>query len=131
MKFKTITDSIFSADNTEKLNELTANAEAQQKEVEQAKLKTIALEENKQQQRIVLILVFCILLLVSCFLVFVIRLLRISNKKTHIIEMQKKVIEQKQEETEASIRHAAHIQKALLPSEWYIENALNKLKDNN
>ena len=91
-------------------------------------------EEEGRKQRLFLVLVSCILVLVVGFLVFVIRLLRISNKKSRIIEAQKEevqrqktLVEEHHKEVMDSIHYAKRIQTALITSEKYIANSLNKL----
>ncbi len=67
---------------------------------------------------------------------FIFRSYRLKHKSNEIItekkkevEIQKKLIEEKQKEILDSIHYAKRIQTALLTSEKYIERNLNKLID--
>ncbi len=91
--------------------------EAQNK-AEQEKQLAVA-EVEKKQQRLVLILISCVLGLVAVFAVFVARSLSLTRK-------QKKIIEGKQKEILDSIHYAKRIQTALITSEKDISKALQK-----
>ncbi|HEX7414619.1 MAG TPA: SpoIIE family protein phosphatase [Bacteroidia bacterium] len=118
VKFKTLTDSIFNAENTQQLNELAANAETLQKEAEQAKLNTIALEENKRQQHIVLMLVSCLLVLVVVFSLLLYKRFKLTNQQKHIIE-------EKNKEIIESINYAERIQRSFIATKELLDENLN------
>ena len=91
---------------------------------EQEKKDVIAAEESRRQ-KLFLALVIAIALAVGVVALIVIRSLRITKKQKRIIERQKHIVEEKQKEILDSIHYAKRIQKALLPSEKYIERNLN------
>jgi hypothetical protein len=117
-----------------------AVAEAEhKKELENQEL--IAAEKSRKQ-RLVLILVSSFLLLVVLFAGFIFRSLRITRKQKQVIEVQKQLVEQQKQEVEHqkiiveehqkaiidSITYARRIQRSLLPTEKYIEKAINRLR---
>lgn len=104
--------------------EAVANAE-HKKELENQE--AIA-EEKNRKQRLVTIFVLGSLLLVLVFAGFVFRSLRMTRKQKALIEMQKIMVEQHQKEIVDSIHYAKRIQKALLPTEKYIDKNINRLK---
>jgi len=77
------------------------------------------------------------LALVIIFSVFIYNRFTVTRKQKDIIEMQKHVVEEqkelveeKQKEILDSIKYAKRIQRALIPSEKYIGNALKRLMKN-
>lgn len=54
-----------------------------------------------------------------------------NRKKNRVIELQKLLVEEKQKEIVDSIYYAQRIQKALMPSEKFLEKTLNKLQIKN
>jgi tetratricopeptide (TPR) repeat protein len=95
-------------------------------------------EEETKKQKLLLVLVSFILLLVLVFAVFMFNRFRITQRQKVIIETQKQKVdeaytklEEKNKEVMDSIRYAKHIQTALITSEKYITNSLNKLMKNN
>ena len=99
-------------------------------------------EEKSRKQRLVLLLVSCFLFIVIVFAGFVFRSLRITRKQKEIIELQKILVEEQKLEVELqkhkveehqreiidSITYAMRIQRALLPTEKYIEKNMNRLR---
>ena len=99
-------------------------------------------EEKSRKQRLVLLLVSCFLFIVIVFSGFVFRSLRITRKQKEIIELQKILVEEQKLEVELqkhkveehqreiidSITYAMRIQRALLPTEKYIEKNMNRLR---
>ena len=85
----------------------------------QEKKQAIADAESKKQ-KIVLILVTCVLLLVAVFAFFIYRSFLRKKKDNIEINHQKEIIEEKQKEILDSIHYAKRIQTALLPNEKYI-----------
>lgn len=104
--------------------EAVANAE-HKKELENQE--AIAKEKNRKQ-RLVTIFVLGSLLLVLVFAGFVVRSLRMTRKQKALIEVQKIIVEQHQKEIVDSIHYAKRIQRALLPTEKYIDKNINRLK---
>lgn len=80
---------------------------------------------TKSKQRNYLILVV-VVILVLFFISF--RAYSQKKKANSIISEQKKLVDDKQKEIIDSINYASRIQKALLPSEKYIDKSINKLK---
>ena len=129
-KAMSLKDTLFSQEKNKEITRKEMNYEFEKKEAaakaEQEKQAAVAAAE-KQRQRIVLILVSCVLFLVLIFAGFVFRALRITNQQKGIIEEQKKHVEEKQKEILDSIHYARRIQTALLPTEKYIDKSLNRL----
>jgi len=141
VKFKALTDSIFNEDNSKQLGDLKTKFEVEKKETElkiksaaeEEKLKAIAAEEKKRQQ-IVIASVAGVLLVVVIFSLFLYKRFRITNRQKNIIEKQKQKVDEayamlheKNKEVMDSIHYAHRIQRALITSEKYIENSLNRL----
>ncbi|PJA09903.1 MAG: hypothetical protein COX70_00450 [Flavobacteriales bacterium CG_4_10_14_0_2_um_filter_32_8] len=60
---------------------------------------------------------------------FVLRTLSLTRKQKAIIEKQKELVEEKNNEILASIRYAKRIQDALMTSQKYIERNIKRLKN--
>ena len=96
---------------------------------------------DKKRQKLLLLLGSCILVLVAVFAVFMYRRFKITQRQKQVIdtayaeldiknkeiELQKKIVEEHHKEVMDSIRYAKRIQTALITSEKYINNALNRL----
>jgi len=63
------------------------------------------------------------------FTMFVLRTLSLTRKQKAIIEKQKELVEEKNNEILASIRYAKRIQDALMTSQKYIERNIKRLKN--
>lgn len=145
-------DSLDNEKTKKKIIESTMNDEFDRKEAaskaEQDKRDAVT-KADKKKQRMVLILVSCVLTLVFVFAGFIFRSLRITDKQKKIIEIQKNevslqkeeadsqrmiaedlreisedqkhIVEEKQKEIVASITYAKRIQTALLTSDEYIK----------
>lgn len=134
IRFKELSDSLFSTDNAEKRKEIELNAEFEKKETEAKALqdkKEAIVEQEKQKQRIILysfILGFTLMIIVA-FQFY--RSFRQKQKNNEIItlqkqevEKQKDLVEAKQKEIVDSIHYAKKIQQSLLPTEKYIQRNL-------
>ena len=102
-------------------------------EAERDKLKAISLEEKKRQQ-VIIYAVIGVLVLVLFFSLFLFNRFRITQRQKVIIEKQKEHVDQayeklheKNKEVMDSINYASRIQRALLSSEKYIANQLNRM----
>jgi tetratricopeptide (TPR) repeat protein len=141
VKFKALTDSIFNADNSKQLGDMKTKFEVEKKEAdlkiksdaEQEKLKAVANEEKKRQQ-VIIGAVIGVLILVIIFSLFLYKRFKITQKQKEVIEEQKLLVDKafeelhkKNKELMDSIHYAKRIQTALIPSEKYIDNALNNL----
>jgi adenylate cyclase len=69
------------------------------------------------------------LLLVILFSFFMVNRFRIIKRQKKVIEEQKIIVEEKQKEIVDSIKYASRIQKALFPSDTYINSNLQKPGD--
>lgn len=134
LKFQALTDSIFSDDKTQQLNDLKTQFEVEKKETElKAKAdaqQAINVEEKKRQQ-LLLALVCFILVLVAVFSVFLFRRFKITQRQKQIIELQKNevtrqkhIVEEHQKEIIDSITYAKRLQQAILPSDEEIKKYL-------
>ena len=145
VKFKQLTDSIFNADNSKQLGDMKTKFEVEKKEAElkiksdaeQEKLKAIASEEGKRQQ-VIIAAVAGVLVIVVIFSLFLYKRFKVTERQKTIIEKQKQrvdeaydLLHEKNKEVMDSIRYAKRIQTALITSERYIANSLNRLIKNN
>ncbi|MBA2610932.1 MAG: tetratricopeptide repeat protein [Bacteroidetes bacterium] len=136
-KQTSINDSLFNQEKSKELAKHELNYEFEKKEAatkaEQDKKDAVTAAESKKQ-RVVLLLVSCVLLLVFIFAGFIFRSLRITRKQKLLIELknketqeQKDIIEEKNKDILASIHYAKRIQQSLLPTQKYIERNLSQL----
>ncbi|MES2591136.1 MAG: tetratricopeptide repeat protein [Bacteroidota bacterium] len=125
-----IRDALFNEENKKQLVQKEMNYEFEKKEqaakAEQSKKDAVLLAEKNKQQ-FILILVSSLLILVFLFAGFVARSLRMTRKQKRIIEeknketeIQKGVIEKKNKDITDSIRYAKRIQDALLREEEHV-----------
>jgi len=130
-------DSLTNEETKKKSLQVSMQYEFDKKEIaakaEQDKLDAINAEEKKKQQ-IVIYAVAGLLVLVGVFAVFMFNRFRITQKQKAVIEEQKVLVDtayeslhEKNKEVMDSIRYAKRIQTALITSEKYIGNALNRL----
>jgi len=123
VKFKTLNDSLFSAENISNV----ANQESKMKEDQMAagfKEEQIKKGAELKQQKIISFsfTIGFVLVLVLIFVVF--RSLKQSREKNKIIENQKAVVELHQKEIIDSITYAKRLQQAILPAEAEIKKYL-------
>ncbi|MGZ3864290.1 MAG: tetratricopeptide repeat protein [Bacteroidia bacterium] len=122
-------DSILNKESTKQFNELTTLYETEKKE-QQIKLlnKDKAFQEAEiTKQRFIIGAVAIGLCLMIALALVVFRSLQLNKKKNHIIQRQKEIVEEKQKEILDSINYASRIQRAILPSDKYIENNMKRL----
>ncbi len=138
VKFKTLTDSIFNAENSKLLGDMKTQFEVEKKEAE-LKIKAEAQDaisiEEKKKQRIIMLSVISCLLLVIVFSIFLYNRFKMTQKQKKVIEGQKVLVDkayehlhEKNKEVMDSIYYARRIQRSLLPTENYIEKHLNRLR---
>ena len=131
-------DSLNNEETQKKSLQASMQYEFDKKEIavkaEQEKLNAITAEEKKKQQ-IVIYAVAGVLLLVIVFSLFLFNRFRITQKQKAVIEQQKVLVDnayeslhEKNKEVIDSINYASRIQRALLPSQKYIANSLNRMK---
>ncbi|MGZ3898686.1 MAG: tetratricopeptide repeat protein [Bacteroidia bacterium] len=133
-------DSVYNEENTKKSllaemnyefekKEAMAKADAEKKEA----IATAEREKERQQNQIVFAAIITGLMLVSAFAVFVARA-NYQKRKANLlveqqrrqVEIQKEMVEHKQKEILDSIYYARRIQRALLPTERYIDRQLKR-----
>ncbi len=135
--FITYKDSIDNEEIQKKSLQASMQYEFDKKEIaakaEQDKRDAINTEE-KQKQRLIIYFVAGLLVLVGVFAVFMYNRFRITNHQKVIIEKQKVLVDkayeelhEKNKEVMDSIHYAKRIQSALITSEKFIANSLNKL----
>lgn len=83
-------------------------------------------EEQEKKQKVVIVATSFILLLVALFSAFALQRLRVTRKQKNVIELQKKIVEEKQIEILASISYAKRLQEAMLPTDSYLKSTLNE-----
>jgi tetratricopeptide (TPR) repeat protein len=122
-------DSVFSEENTQMAVRAEMNYEFDKKEavakIEEDKKQALALAETRKQ-KIVIYAITTGLTLLLILAIVIFRSLRINQQKNKIITQQKELVEGKQKEIIDSITYARRIQRALLPTEKYIERNLPK-----
>lgn len=130
-------DSLNNEENTKKTVEQQMNYEFDKKESEARAMqekKDALVQEESRKQKIILYAVSLGLLLVLILAGVIFRSLRMNQKKSNIIRVQKEavqhqkeLIEEKQKEILDSITYARRIQRSLLTSERYIGKQLLRL----
>jgi len=137
-RYVLLRDSIFKEENQKQIMRKEMTYEYEKKEIAakaaQEKLDAITGEE-KQKQQIVIYAVAGVLLLVIIFSLFLFNRFRITQQQKKVIEEQKVLVDkayetlhEKNKEVMDSINYASRIQRALLPSQKYISNSLNRLR---
>jgi tetratricopeptide (TPR) repeat protein/serine phosphatase RsbU (regulator of sigma subunit) len=131
VKFKTLTDSIFNADNSRQLSDMKTKFEVEKKETElklKAEAATVINNEEKKRQLFIIYVVIFILIIVCVFSVFMYRRFKITQKQKRIIELQKDevsrqkhLVEEHQKEIIDSITYARRLQQAILPADAEIK----------
>lgn len=85
-------------------------------------------EANNRQKNTVIYSVIFGLVMVITFSIFLFNKFRTVRNQNTIIEMQKKLVEDKNKEIIDSINYAKRIQQLMLPTEKYIEKTMNSLR---
>jgi tetratricopeptide (TPR) repeat protein len=122
-KLAALNDSLNSIEHKKDLIDVEARFNLGQK-----KEQITSLEEQKALQKKIIYVFIGATLVILVFAFFLIRSFRQIKNKNKIIEEQKHLVEQKQEEILDSIKYAARIQKALITGEKYIERQLRRLR---
>jgi tetratricopeptide (TPR) repeat protein len=136
-KYNEIKDSLFTIEGSKQVTEMQTKYETEKKENENKMLQ----EKNEnnakviRQQRYFGIAVGLICILLVAFAVMIFRSNKQKHKanlelerKNHLIEKQKEIVEEKQKEILDSIHYAKRIQRSLLTSERYIGRQMERLK---
>lgn len=132
-------DSLFSLENQKKVleEELQYSFSKKQtadslKVVQERKIILYKLKQDKQQRYIL----YIGLLLVLVFSIFIYNRYKLAKKQKEEIllqketlELQKKLVDEKQLEIISSINYAKRIQQALLPNVGFLEKKLNQIKE--
>ncbi|MBI2966946.1 MAG: tetratricopeptide repeat protein [Bacteroidetes bacterium] len=123
-KYLVVKDSLFNEDKSKEMGKLEAKYEynKQQAVAEAEHKKEIELAgEREKRQRVFIYLIAAVAVAAAVIAFIIFRSLKITKRQKNIIIVQKKLVEQKQEEILASIRYARRIQNAMLPTEKYLE----------
>ncbi|MBI2966947.1 MAG: tetratricopeptide repeat protein [Bacteroidetes bacterium] len=132
-RYSFLKDSLFNESKSKEIGKLEAKYEydKQQAVAEAEHKKEIELAgEREKRQRIFIYLIAAVAVAVTVIAFIIFRSLKITRRQKSIIEGQKKLVEQKQEEILASIRYARRIQNAMLPTEKYLERIFKKTMKN-
>lgn len=121
-KMTSVLDSLNSLEHQQDLLDIEAKFSLGQKK-EQIEI----LEKQRSLQRLIIWIFVGATLIIGIALFFLFRSFKEIKKKNKIIEEQKLMVEQKQEEILDSIKYAARIQKALITGERYIQNQLKRM----
>lgn len=124
-------DSLFNEEKNKEITRHEMTYEFEKKEAnikaEQEKKEAVA-EADKKRQNIFFWLILIVAIAIAIVAIVVFRSLRITRQQKQIIEIQKELVEEKQNEILDSIRYAKRIQESLLPKENYIDKNLTRLK---
>ena len=134
-------DSLNNEETEKKSLQSTMQYEFDKKEIatkaQQEKLNAISAEE-KQKQQIIIYAVVGVLVLVVVFFMALFNRFRITQKQKKVIEEQKILVDkayetlhEKNKEVMDSINYASRIQRALITSEKYIANQIERLSKSN
>ena len=112
-----IDQEIWNKDNIKSINDLTALYENEKKELQISNLsKENEVQEEKLKRENIFKIVFAVgFILIGIFAVYLVYSLREKEKARKVIDLQKKILEEKQSEILDSIKYAKRIQNALLP----------------
>lgn len=119
-RYISIRDSLYNEEQTKKTVRAEMNFDFDKK---QAIEKAVHNEELKHQRTIRNSFIAGFVLVVI-FSLFIFRGYKKTRKQKHIIEIQKKIVEDQQKEVGDNINYAAKLQRAMLPSEEYINKNL-------
>ncbi len=135
-KYVVLKDSLFNSESTAQMAEMQTKYETDKKESENKLLqeKNDSNAKTIKQQQYIGIAVGLICVLLIAFAVVIFRSNKQKQKanielerKNHLIEKQKELVEEKQKEILDSIHYARRIQRTLLTSERYIGRNLARL----
>jgi tetratricopeptide (TPR) repeat protein len=127
-EYEKLKDSVFNAEKNNALIRTELNYEFDKKETsmkaaqERQKARATA---NNERLLLLILLVAAVAISIAATAIITLRSLRQARHKKTIIEAQKSLVEQKQKEILDSIHYAKRIQRALLPSEKYIQRTIN------
>jgi len=127
VKYMTITDSIFNADNSKQLVDLKTNFEVEKRETElkaMAETQQAISNVEKKRQQFVIYAGSALFILVFIFAAFMFNRFKVTQKQKHIIEKQKHLVEENQKEIIDSITYAKRLQQAILPADAEIKKYL-------
>lgn len=129
-QYNLVKDSLLNAESNEQLLEMQAKYETEKKDKELIKKEKeinaqVAESERQTFQRNIFIAGFILAIILALLIFRSYRLKRIANFK---LNKQKEIIEEKQKEILDSIHYAQRIQSVLLPSDRFIDRAMNRLR---
>jgi tetratricopeptide (TPR) repeat protein len=128
---KNSSDSVLNEENQKAAikNKLNFDFEKKQDALKaQQEKETMRLNADKKKQRIIIVFSLIAFVIVVVFSIAIYSRLQVIRKQKSIIETQKALVEEKQNEILDSIRYAKRIQNALITSEKYIQRQLEKQK---
>jgi tetratricopeptide (TPR) repeat protein len=120
-------DSLSSDENQKKQVRAEMNYEFETKQIiakAEHEKELLQKDAEKKRQGLLLWLIAAIAVAIAIIAVIVFRSLKIARKQKMVIELQKRMVEEKNKNIMDSIHYAQRIQKSLLPTEKYIEKYL-------
>jgi tetratricopeptide (TPR) repeat protein len=127
VKYVSLTDSIFNADNSKLLGDLKTNFEVEKRESElkaMADAQQAISDVEKKRQQFVIYAGSAMFVLVLIFAGFMFNRFKVTQKQKRIIEKQKHFVEENQKEIIDSITYAKRLQQAILPADNEIKKHL-------
>ncbi len=128
-KYTDVQNLMINEANNKQVAEMEAIYQSEKKDKENKLLQKeneLSLKTIKQQKTTSYFIIGSLILSIL-FGFFIFRGLKAQRKANEIISKQKEMVDEKQKEIIDSITYAQRIQRALLPSERYIEKTLNRL----
>ncbi len=128
---KKLSDSIFTKESLNALNEAQAkfDTDKKEKEIELLNKEKKINETELSRQKTIRNSFIVGSIIVIAFALFILRSLQINRRDKKLISEQKETLEHKNKEVTDSIRYAKRIQTALLPNDKYVERTLKRLNE--
>jgi adenylate cyclase len=130
VRYMQINDTLLTLRNLSEISNIQKSMEIKHREavLNLQKEKELEVKDAQQQKQVFITIgTIVILILTMVFALFSYNRFKITIRQKDIIEKQKHFVEEKQKEIVDSIRYAHRIQKALITSETYIKNNLERL----
>jgi tetratricopeptide (TPR) repeat protein len=130
LKYTNIKDSIFNETGSKQIAEMQTKYETEKKEKEIADLNKdkVVQSELLTKEKSIRYLLLSVISVVLIFGFVLLNRFALIRKQKKIIEVQKMMVEAKNQDITSSIEYAKRIQQALLPQEKYIDRTLRRLK---
>lgn len=128
--FKQFSDSVLIdlSENNMSYERVKFGMDKKQLEIESLEQKQTIQKEQLRREKTQRFALFGGIALLIVFAVFMFNRFKITQKQKKTIELQKKLVEEKQKEVMDSIHYAQRIQKAQMPSDNYIEKKIIELR---